>query len=201
MVLTLDQRQSRRHRLEVGSWATRLNERFGDALELPFAQTSGDEIQALVADSPAAVSILLEGIRRELWWAGLGLGEVEHPLGSSAVTSRGTAFYLAREALAKAKRSPYGVAVRGPDPDLARDAEACVYLLGYVIKKRGVTERNSKRWQAVDLATQGLSVDQIAERLGITHQAASERLRTAGYQEELEGRRLAARLLARADIR
>jgi hypothetical protein len=195
-VLFLDQRGSRSGELKVGKWADELNERYGSRLELLFVQTAGDELQAVTNDPDVIVSILVDGMRRREWWAAVGLGGVERPLGDSAATSRGDAFYHAREALIVAKRSPYGVGVRGPDPDQARAAEACLNLLGFVLRRRSVNGGGSKRWEAVDLAAEGLSVTGVAGKLGITHQAVSERLRTAGLQEEREGRWLAARLLA-----
>ena len=54
------------------------------------------------------------------------------------------------------------------------------------------------RWQAVELAREGASTVRIGMALGITQQAASKRLRNAGFYEEVEGRKLAERLLSEA---
>jgi len=53
--------------------------------------------------------------------------------------------------------------------------------------------------KAVDLAAGGLSQVEIAERLGITKQAVSQRLHAADWHLEPPARELAAHLLAVAD--
>ncbi len=192
-VITIDQRRSRgavENRAEV--WAAELNENFQDALTLPFALTVGDEIQGLLAAPQPVVEILLRGVRERAWWLGLGLGDVDTPLQQTAARSRGPAFYNAREAVEAAKRSHHGFAVRAEDTDIATDLQTVLELVAFVIRRRG---HDPKRWQAVELAWRGRSTVEIGKALGITQQAASKRLRNAGFYEEMEGRQLAERLL------
>jgi SatD family (SatD) len=194
-VITIDQRSSRKTENRAVEWAHRLNRRFGPSLILPFAPTIGDEIQAVTSDPEVPVEIVLQGVRDRSWWLGLGLGQVETPLADSAAQSRGPAFYDAREAVEKAKTSLYGFAVRATDPETAEDVQAVFELLGFVIRKRG---EDPKRWRAVELAQSGISTVRIGEELGVSQQAASKRLRTAGVDEEIAGRRLAIRLISRS---
>jgi SatD family protein len=194
--ITIDQRKSRgdvENRAEI--WAAELNERFQSELTLPFALTVGDEIQGLLAAPHPIVEILLRGARERLWWLGLGIGDVETPLQQTAARSRGPAFYNAREAVEVAKRSHHGFAVRAEDADIAADLQTVLELVAFLIRRRG---HDPKRWQAVELAGRGKSTVEIGKALGITQQAASKRLRNAGFYEEMEGRQLAERLLGEA---
>lgn len=191
-VITIDQRASRGSEDRATGWAQDLNAMFSSRYMLPFAPTVGDEIQAVTSDPQVTVEIILEGIRRSAWWLGLGLGQVEMPLADSAAHSRGPAFYDAREAVEQAKRTSYGFAVRADDPAQALDIQTVLELLGFIIRRRGV---NPKRWQAIEMACAGASTVKIGKELGITQQAASKRLRNAGLDEEIAGRRLAERLI------
>jgi len=158
----------------------------------------GDEMQALVRDPNVVLDCVIRGVRDREWWVGIGLGEVEHPLGSTAARSEGPAFYNAREAVGRAKGQSYGFALVAPDPDEQDDLEAVLETLGFITSRRGPAD--SKRWQAVELASRGLRVGEIGAQLGITWQAASERLKTAGWREEQGQRRLFVRLLERGGV-
>lgn len=195
-VLTIDQRKSRQARENrAGAWAAELNENFRDELIRPFVPTLGDEIQGVVASARPVIDILLGGIREKAWWLGVGVGAAETPLQQTAARSRGAAFYNAREAVEAAKRTPYGFAVRTGDIRIASDLQAILELLAFLIRRRG---HDPMRWQAVELAREGASTVRIGVALGITQQAASKRLRNAGFYEEAQGRKLAERLLSEA---
>ena len=203
-VITIDQRSSRRAvEIRADEWATELNERFRSELIRPFTATLGDEIQGVVGDEiqgvagapRAIIEILLGGVREQAWWLGLGIGNVETPLQQTAARSRGPAFYNAREAVEAAKRSHHGFAVRAEDTSSASDLQTVLELLAFLIRRRG---HDPLRWQAVELAWAGKSTVEIGKALGITQQAASKRLRNAGFYEEVQGRELAERLLGKA---
>ena len=196
-VVTLDQRSSRTRSDLVPSWVESLNREFADGLRLRFIRTVGDELQALVRDAGVPVELVLRGVRFEEWWVGIGLGQVEEPLGSSSADSRGPAFYNAREAVGLAKESRYGFAVVGNDEGRAREITASLELLTFLIQRRGPA-RGSKSWEAVELAAAGLNPREIGERLGISRQAVWQRLKVAGWEEEREGRWLTERLLTAA---
>lgn len=192
-VITIDQRKSRAQRSSVDRWVTELNERHAQHLLLPFEQTVGDELQGVSNDPLPAIDCVVTGVRFGHWWVGVGVGAGE--LDTTSPRSRGEAFYSAREAIDAAKKNSYGFAVRRAGEPV-KDAEACLTLVGYVIRKRG--ERQTS-WEAVELRRQGLTLEQIAARLGISMQAVHSRLTAAGYDEEHAGRELAERLLREAD--
>lgn len=195
-VITLDQRASREAEDLVPLWLEQLNEQFKGSLGLPFVRTAGDELQALVEIPEAIVEIILRGVRADEWWVGIGIGSVE-TLGASSADSRGPAFYHAREAVNEAKGSRYGFAVVGDDFESAQLVRASLDLLCFVVQRRG-SSPSSKGWEAVELAARGLNTEQIGQRLGISRQAAWQRLRVAGWEEEVDGRWLAARLISAA---
>jgi SatD family (SatD) len=194
-VITLDQRASRTGPDLVPSWRKALNSEFEDELQLPFVRTVGDELQALARKPDVITEIVLRGVRSEQWWVGIGLGDVETPLGPSSADSRGPAFYNAREAVNDAKSYRYGFAVLGGSDEQARKISISLNLLAFLVQRRGSSE-GSKSWEAVELASGDLNPSEIGQELGISRQAAWQRLKVAGWEEEREGRWLTARLLA-----
>lgn len=165
---------------------------------LPFERTAGDEIQALVCSPEAAVASLVALSREGGWQVGVGIGAVDGPLPRTTRAARGSAYLAARAAVAAAKGSRTGVALRtvtgdGYGAEEVLDAEAALWLLWSVLGRR--TEEG---WQIVDLHDEGLTGIEAATRLGISPSAASQRLRRSAYDEARAGARLAARLLAHA---
>ena len=198
ITLTIDQRKSRSDDDLVERWVTELNHEFAGRLLLPFVPTVGDELQALTDDASVAADLALRASAEERWWIGVGVGSVELPLGATAARSRGPAFYRARTAVNMAKSRPYGFAVVGAGDGLLQDAEAALNLVAFIIASRGTGERARKTWSAIELASSGCTHAEIGERLDITRQAVAQRLRTAGFQEEMDGRVLAVNLLEQA---
>jgi len=190
-VLTVDQRGSRRDVDRVGELLASLPDL---PLVRPFDRTAGDEVQAVADDPDTVVDLVLELLRRERWSIGLGIGPVETPLPEQTRAGRGRAFEHARTAVERAKNAPGQVAAEGDDLTAAADVDAALTLLATIVLRR-----SPQGHQAVDLARRGLSQARTAERLGISKQAVSQRLATAGWQAELAGRELVRRLLERAD--
>ena len=201
-VLTIDQQGSRTRGDRVPDLLAALA---GDPaldqarLVRPFERTIGDEVQAVADSSITVLAISLDILRWGGWSVGIGAGPVELPLPESTRAGAGPAFVFAREAVesAKSRHRTVPVAVRGPDPDRAREAESLVVLLAALRNRR-----TDAGWVVVDaLRAEGTSArqEQLAERLGISQQAVSQRLRTAMWSEEQAALPLAARLLDRAD--
>ncbi|AII03878.1 hypothetical protein C8E05_0557 [Rhodococcus wratislaviensis] len=190
-VLTVDQRGSRR---DVDRVAQLLTEFANRDLVRPFQRTAGDEVQAVVADPATVVDLALDLVGREHWSIGIGAGPVEEPLPAETRAGRGPAFESARVAVERAKSAPGRVAVEGSDPDGATDADTALTLVAVLVARR--TEEGR---EAVEQMRHGSTQTEAARALGISKQAVSQRLSTAGWHVETAGRRLAERLLRKAD--
>jgi hypothetical protein len=191
-VLTVDQRHSRRGHDRVEDLLGWLAHQPG--VVRGFERTAGDEVQGVMDDAAAVVNVVLGLVRRGEWSVGVGAGPVREPLPASTRAGSGPAFELARKAVEQAKSSPSLLAVRAPDRDRAIAAQAALDLLASVVQRR-----TDPGWEAVDLISRGATQTEIAEALGITKQAVSQRLRAATWAPEMAGRDLAAQLLGVAD--
>ncbi|GAA2757547.1 hypothetical protein [Actinopolymorpha rutila] len=195
LVLTLDQRGSRNGVDKIDGLLARLRANpASKRFVRDFERTAGDEVQGLLNHPDDAVDVVLEVVRAGDWWAGVGVGPVREPIPASVRASTGPAFINAREAVERAKNTPSRLAVVGPDPRTAAEAESLLALLSAVVQRR-----TGPGWEVVDLIRQGLPQKDIATDLKISPQAVSQRLRTALWQEERGARPLAARLLTQAD--
>lgn len=191
-VMTVDQRGSRRGEDLVAGLLAEMKGHPG--LVRRFERTAGDEVQALLESAEHVVDVTLRLARDGAWSIGIGAGSVRTPLPRSVRAGSGEAFEHARASVQRAKAAGPHVAVSGPDPAAAHDAEVLLALLAAVVQRR-----TAQGWQVVDLLSAGLTQKQVAERLGVTPQAVSQRARVALWQHEHDARPLAARLLAEAD--
>jgi hypothetical protein len=194
-VITADQIGSRSGPDLAGPAVERLQARFGERLSLPVDRNAGDEVQALTADAPTALEVVLALTRTREWSVGLGLGSVRTPLPDQTREASGDAFLAARDAVTRAKRASTRLAVEAvADPQRAEDVEA---VLGLLLTLRDA--RSDAGWELYDLVASGLTQAEAGARLGITPQSASDRARAAGLRVELAALPALARLLADAD--
>lgn len=185
VVVTVDERRSRR---TAGSRAGELTRLLNDdpdvATRLPFEVTVGDELQG-VLDYPVNVVPALRVIaRHEGWWVGIGIGHIE-VWGESARVSTGIAFVQARRAVDRAKKTPWGVAVKGAGWKRVDDLDRAIALWATLLEMR-----SQRGWETVDLRLRGLTEPEIASRLGITQQAVNQRLRAAFFAQDEAGTQL-----------
>lgn len=192
-VLIVDQKRARRGVDRVDQVLADLNRA---PLLRPFERTTGDEIQG-VSDNPRlVVTMALDMIRRKHWSVGIGVGSVELPLPVNTRAGRGHAFDAARLAVEEAKSVQVPVAVVG-EPGrgaTAESAQAALTLTGLIVARR-----SPQGQAAVGLMDRGMSQTEVAELLGITKQAVSQRLTHAAWQPEAAGRMLCERLLRDVD--
>ncbi|MBJ7359903.1 transposase [Nocardioides sp.] len=191
-VLTVDQRGSTKAGATDRVPATLSGLDGLDALRLlrPFERTAGDEFQGVVDDPLTAAAVLERLLRENAWNIGLGVGEVDDPLPRSTRAGRGAAYVHARAAVTAAKSSPWHLRVEGDRPRV-RWLETTIWLWASILSRR-----TPRGWEVADLADDGLRYDQVAERLGITQSAVSQRAQAAGIVEGRRARELAADLLA-----
>lgn len=202
-VVTVDQRASRRVGDRVPEVLHLLTAELGLRPGAPgvvrqFERTVGDEIQGVLDDPAVAVDTALALLRTDDWYVGIGAGPVVDPLPASTRAASGAAFVRARTAVERAKGRGRGapVAVDGEDEQAAQDAQAVLTLLGAVVGRR--TEAGWAVVDALEPGGVGARQEDVAEHLGISQQAVSQRLQTALWSEELAVRDVVARLLDRA---
>jgi len=192
-VLTVDQRHSRRSGDRIDDLLRDLDDRHLPVVRA-FERTAGDEVQGVLDHPRTVVDLVMDLVRQDSWSTGVGVGPVDLPLPASTRAGSGAAFLLARDAVTRAKSRPTGLAVSGSGGTATGHAQAALDLLAALAQRR--TDRG---WEAVDLASQGLTQVEVADRLGVTKQAVSQRLHAADWHLEPPARELAAHLLAVAD--
>jgi len=197
-VITADQRRSTEHGDRVEQILAAIRD-WSDArrsdIVLDVERTVGDEVQLVLASAGSAVDLGLMLMRAREWSVGIGTGEVDLPLGDSARASSGEAFVHARRAVerAKGKGEPAPIVVSGPDAGGAEAATALTQLLASVVRRR-----SDAGWEVADLLDGERTQKDIAQALGISEQAVSQRIASAMIDEERRARPVAAMLLERA---
>ncbi len=198
-VITADQDASRRSGEHVDALLGSLADLI-EVEELPgvlraFERTVGDEVQAVLTDASTTVTLTLHLQRLQEWSVGIGVGEVEQ-LAASSRASSGPAFIHAREAVERAggRTVPAPVAVVGPDPERATEAEALLQLMAAVVRRR-----SDAGWQMIDARRTASTAREAAAAVGISPQAASQRLQAALWAEVRGVEPLAAGLLRAMD--
>ncbi|MDQ4037910.1 MAG: SatD family protein [Actinomycetota bacterium] len=194
--MTIDQRGSRHDVDRVEELLTELAAHVrhpNGGLRLPFERTAGDEVQGVITDPILLVDITLRCTRAGHWAVGIGLGAIRTPIPDSTRRASGPAFENARDAVNRAKKTPEAVAVKGMQATSSRYAEAVLCTLATLLHRR-----SAAGWQAVDLIMQGRTQTQIAEVLGVSKQAVSQRLHAAWWWHEQSLRPVAGHLLTEA---
>lgn len=167
-VLTLDQVGSRSDRDRVPDLLERAA---GLDMVRRFERTVGDEVQGVTDRAETVRRAVLDALRDGRWHIGIGSGDVR--LGRTAREGSGEAYVHAREAVELAKsatRFSPSIAVLGPHRAASADAQALLRLIGNLIESR-----TEAQWEAIDAHRAGESVSHIAERLGISVEAVSQR--------------------------
>jgi len=194
-VLTLDQRFSRRRSDEVEALLARLGAKdVREGVHRAFERTAGDEAQGVVADPRVLVDVVAGLLRAGSWHIGLGIGPVDEPLPASTRAGRGPAFLRARQAVNRAKTAPHRISVVGDDDYRAEHVETVFWLLAAVLARR-----SERGWEVADLLAQGRTRGEVAETLGVSASAVSQRVQAAGVVEDRRARDLLVHLLTDAD--
>ncbi|MBK8755674.1 MAG: hypothetical protein IPM08_00640 [Actinomycetales bacterium] len=209
-VITADQVDSRRFHDRVPAALTLLarSPAATGGASRTFERTAGDEIQGVCEGAEEVLDIVTTLIRHGQWRIGIGIGPVDLPLPESPREGRGPAFVAARDAVQAAHPVPGQLAVRSRfGPATARGvrevsgrhtryAESALLLYARLLRSR-----TPEGWQVVDHLARGLTQKDTAAKLGVTPSAVSQRVRRAGWQEQVRGRELIAHHLSVADGR
>jgi hypothetical protein len=181
VVLTVDQDGSR-------SGADRVPAALAALTAVPalaaFERTVGDEFQGVLGEPAAVVTALETLLRSGEWNIGIGFGAVETPLPAQARAGRGPAYLCAREAVTRAKSSPWHVRAMG-EGDGVRPLESAIWLWAALLSRR-----TPRGWEVADLVDEGLTYDEAAAKIGISQSAVSQRAAAAGIAEGRRAREL-----------
>ncbi len=190
--ITADQIGSRASADLVDEQLAALDALGGTNLILPADRTAGDELQAATENPATALSMVLQLTRTRHWSVGLGIGDVRLPLPDATRAVTGSAFILARDAVALAKKraTRFALAV---DEGRLPDGELLEPLIDLVLQLRD--RRTPQGWQLHDLLRTGMTQSEAAARLGVTPQAVSLRAQSAQLRTEFAAEKSLVRLL------
>lgn len=215
-VITADQVDSRNDRDRAGELIEELEARFDGAFTLPPDQTSGDEIQVLLPRAQDALDAVLAIHRTGYWSVGLGIGSVRTPLPAATRQAAGGAYIAARDAVTRAKKADAKFALQTEPATSIRhlspssgdtdpislnpitldtdEVEALVTML-MLLRQR----RSPEGWEVVDSLQLGLAQVDVADRLGISPAAVSQRVKASMWRVEESARPALVRLLENLD--
>ncbi|MFK4730029.1 DNA-binding protein [Agromyces mediolanus] len=193
IVVTADQVASRTRPDLTADERDRLQAVYGARLLLPVARNAGDELQLVSDDAETIVDIVFELVRSGDWSVGIGVGEVHEPLPEDIREASGEAFFAARDAVERAKKSTPRFAIGAASADAAH-VEA-LFRLALVLRER----RSAEGWEVYDRIVAGARQTDIAEELGVSAPAISARMKTANIRAELDALPALARLLELLD--
>lgn len=193
IVITADQVASRTRVDLAGAERDRIQRDHGEELLLPVARNAGDEIQLLTADGATVVDVVFELTRDGEWSVGVGCGSVREPLPADIREASGEAFFAARDAVERAKKSVPRFAIEAEGTD-ASDVEA-LFRLALILRER----RSEQGWEVYDRIVAGAMQSDIADELGVSAPAISSRMKSANIRAELDAVPALARLLENLD--
>jgi len=185
---TLEQKRRSKVQVRLEMLLEKLNHRYREAIGADFLVTLGDEFQGVIVTAQIIPSLIwdIESELRDIdMRLALGFGKLNPPFKRIALGMDGPAFHNARAALELSpKRRIRGGVFLGFDED-------DLVLNGFARVLRYVRERLTERqFSTLGLLRQGRKQAQVAERLGVTRQMISSRVRGGGleaYTEAEEG--------------
>jgi hypothetical protein len=193
--ITADQVGSRAAADLADAQLARIEQIASGRLVLPPDRTAGDEIQAATEDARAALELVLDLTRDGNWSVGLGIGEVRLPLPDATRAATGSAFILARDAVARAKKNATRFAV-SVDAGRLPDAALLQPLIDLLLHLRA--RRTPEGWEVADRLVTGMTQARLAAELGVTPQAISLRVQNAQLHTETAAIAALTELLAAA---
>ena len=178
----------------------RINTQFSDVIVVDFTLTVGDEFQG-VSVSPEKAFEILNFIRSKLQeklglsiYCGVGVGDIERPLGREIGMMRGSAFYRARDALESCKRKKRSILVKSSDVPNQADLiiNSCLRLVEAIESSLTIRQRGIVSYYRTH---RDYTYEQLGRHFGFSKQAASQSLKAAKWEVIAEGDDLIKKLL------
>lgn len=195
-VVTADQISSRQADDAVPVALSKLANVHDDAdVDRAFVRTAGDEIQGLITQPAALVDTLRVLIQLGQWRIGVGVGSVERPVPDDVRAATGPAFFHAREAVNAARSAPQRVKFEASESQhqTCSDLQAATWMLAALWNRR-----THAGWDVAERLAGGATTIEVAQQLGVTPSAVSQRAKVALVDEVEAGESLVAALGERA---
>lgn len=155
--------------------------------------TAGDEFQGVFKDAGRVFEVInriREGIYPVPVRFGIGIGEITTPISDQPQAMDGPAFHRARDALRRAQEFLEQTCFFSGRPESDEAINAWLDILSFVRSMWSVRAR-----EVIHLYQESQRLEPVARKLGISVQAVSKHLRSAGYKVYARGERVLAKLL------
>ena len=165
-----------------------LNREFAASIQARFIVTHGDEAQGMLRpetapDALAAMERAIEGVFPVRLRFGIGMGTLSTPLQPESIGMDGQAWHAANRALDLARSRRKHVMFSGFGEQTDEQLCAVANLLLHLRSGWSPEQR-----RAIELMDAGMMQSAVAETLGISESAVSQRLATAGWHFYKDGR-------------
>ena len=165
-----------------------LNREFAPSAQARFIVTHGDEAQGMLkrGSAPDVLAVMeraMEGVYPVELRFGIGMGTLSTPLQPDAIGMDGQAWHAANRALDLARSRRKHVMFSGFGEQT--DEQLCA-LANLLLHLRSGWSPEQRR--AIELMDAGMMQSAVAETLGISESAVSQRLATAGWHFYKDGR-------------
>jgi len=177
-----------------------VNGEFSDDIVVGFGPTVGDEFQGALRDARNAYAVYLrvKGRLPARIYCGIGIGDVEKPLGLD-IGMRGTAFYRARDALEDCKAKRRSVLARSSDNACLDDRVTNTLLHFIEVLEGSWTDRQSEVL-GFYREHREYTYEMVGSHFGISKQAVGQILKAADWEAISDGEQLVNHLLAQISV-
>ncbi len=177
-----------------------VNSGFSDSILINFKTTVGDEFQGALVDSKDAYTIytsLKSKLKHRLSveiYCGVGIGNIERPHSKDITAVRGSAFYLARNAIELCKKKKRMIIVRSSDTATQIDQVINTFLYFIEVLENSWTNRqkeviNYYRDHQKD------TYEELGKHFNVSKQSISQILKAANWDVVFQGETLVNELL------
>ncbi|MFX1505513.1 MAG: SatD family protein [Promethearchaeota archaeon] len=151
-----------------------VNERYSKQLLCPFTSVWGDSFQGALKSLDGFYNILntFERLISNDFRCGLGIGDISTEFSPNTLEMDGLAFHRSQDALSIAKKESYYVWIQSGNDNFDKMVNTVLVLL-YAIKTRW----NAHQREIIHLRRQGMTLEAIGKRKGISKQAVSKILK------------------------
>ncbi|MFW9903173.1 MAG: SatD family protein [Candidatus Thorarchaeota archaeon] len=151
-----------------------VNERYSKQILCPFTTVWGDSFQGALKSLDGFYQILdtFEQLISTEFRCGVGLGEISTEFSPNTLEMDGVAFHRSQDALSIAKKERVYAWIQSGNINFDKIVNTLLTLL-YAVKSRW----NAHQWEIIRLRQEGLTLEEIGNKKGISKQAVSKILK------------------------